>query len=142
MLVLKYRKLWKPYAMSGCSLERAIDWLKTKSRASDEIIGSVIRTLFVELGSGRKFPTTGCDPSVCECGMKNAQTAIIHHLLREVNKLKSDMDMRYWQVLESMHRAEIEKYVELQNADYIKKSLAPWYRKGIINWICDLFRIK
>lgn len=129
MLLPNYKKLWKPYSTNGCSLERTIVWARKKSGASDEIMGSAVRSLFVELAGGRQFPKDGCDPGVCQCGMTNAHTAINHYFLRELLKLKSDMDMRYWQVLETMHHNEIVKFVEAENAAYIKKKMTPWYRK-------------
>ena len=117
-LLPRYKKLFKPYEADGCTIETMIAWLKKKSGAHDEIISLCVRNLFLELSHGRTFPT-GEDSG---CAGENVHSALVHHLLTEVLKLKDEADRAYWEVLEKVDHERILKHVELENAAYIAEN--------------------
>lgn len=139
MLLPNYQKLFEPYTTNDCTVEKMVLWAAKHSGAPKEVMDAAVKNLFFELAQGRTFSTTGCD---CGCEMTNAHTAINHYFLREVLKLKEQMSKEYWQLLENMQKANIIKYVEMENAEYTKSKMTPWYRKVFSDWVCDLFRGK
>ena len=137
MIIPKYKELFEPYTKDNCTVELMINWARKNSVAPDEVMSAAVRNLFFELASGVTFSTEGCD---CGCEMTNAHTAINHHFLREVLKLKAQMAKEYWQLLENMEKANIAKHIELEDKRYMKKKMTPWYRKVFSDWVCDLFK--
>ncbi len=127
MLLPNYRKLFKPYAGNSCTVGKMIEWAAKSSGAPKEVIDVAVKNLFREMAQGKTFSTTGCD---CGCEMTNAHSAINHYFLREVLKLKEQMAETYWQALEKMDAANIEKHIKVVNKQWKKENKVPWYRRA------------
>ncbi len=125
-MIPNYRKLFEPYTVDGCTIEKMVQWAAKNSKVPREVMDVAVKNLFFELDQGKTFSTAGCD---CGCEMTNAHTAINHYFLREILKLKEQMAKEYWQLLESMQKAGIIKHIEVDNAKYTKSKMTPWYGK-------------
>lgn len=110
MILPEYQKLFKPY-MGKITLEGLLAWLQgeaSKKSIKLEIMEVAVAQIFLELASGKKFPTDGCK---CGCGLTNPHSALAHYLRGKMIEIHLDVTRKYGEALEQQLQKTIKTYI-------------------------------
>ena len=95
-------------------LESAVAHLTKMANGLNLPVGAVhavMQEVFAEMISGKKWPLDGCDPDICDCGITNTGTAIVHDMVRRIQQYHQELQRMQMDTLNQKFNATLAAYL-------------------------------